>query len=57
MSDDEDDLFASSYSGGDTDDLIADANRKVPPHVATKKNKLQKKSAAPASKKRKVPGE
>mmetsp|Transcript_16677 Transcript_16677/g.27654 ORF Transcript_16677/g.27654 Transcript_16677/m.27654 type:complete len:503 (-) Transcript_16677:332-1840(-) len=48
---DEDDLFGSSDSGGDTDDLIADA-KKVP----AAKKRLQKKAAAPAAaKKRKLP--
>lgn len=48
---DEDDLFGSSDSGGDTDDLIADA-KKAP----AAKKRLQKKATAPApAKKRKLP--
>lgn len=49
---DEDDLFGSSDSGGDTDDLIADA-KKAP----AAKKRLQKKAVPAATKKRKLPGE
>jgi hypothetical protein len=53
MSDDED-LFGSSGSDEDTDDLIASSNLKP----AAKPKRLQKKSAAPLKKRKRedIPG-
>ena len=51
MSDDED-LFADSDSGGDTDDLIAASKDAAAP--IAKPKKLTKKKAEPAKKKRKL---
>lgn len=48
---DEDDLFGSSDSGGDTDDLIADAKKSAP----AAKKRLKKKAPPAATKKRKLP--
>ena len=56
MSDEDDDLFADSDSGGDTDDLIAESKSKP----IAKPKKIVKKSKASASgggqKRKRVPG-
>ena len=52
MSDDED-LFADSDSGGDTDDLIA-ASKDAAAPIAKPKKLTKKKAAEPAKKKRKL---
>jgi hypothetical protein len=52
MSDDDDDLFADTDTGGDTDDLIASS--KAAP-IATPK-KIVKKAAASGVKRKRIPG-
>lgn len=53
MSDDEDDdLFADSDSGGDTDELIAESKQKA---IAKPKKKILKKKGA-GNKRKRIPG-
>jgi hypothetical protein len=52
MSDEDDDLFADSDSGGDTDDLIAESKSKP----IAKPKKIVKKSNNSGQKRKRVPG-
>ena len=57
MSDEDDDLFADSDEGGDTDDLIAESKQK--PIAKPKKKRILKKKKASSgggNKRKRIPG-